>query len=257
MLDHDQRIHTDPDKVHRVDFDGQWYRTAGPLCVMPGPQGRPMLAQAGTSDAGRTVAATHAEMIFVPPLGDDEHLAATIADLRTRASDAGRDPAELRIVFTHGGAVAESEAQARETQATILARPGHEANVVSLSHSAGFDLSGYPPSTWVSEIVDRVTGMRGPWVDAAGSTDPTLEEFGQRLQNAAADERFVGTPVQVADALEAQTEATDCDGFQFSPTYYAPDYFRDLVDLLIPELQRRGRAATDYPGSTLRERLYA
>ena len=214
------------------------------------------IVQAGSSDAGRTFAAQHAEMIFVAP-STDEMLRETIADLRTRASDAGRDPHDLKIVFTHGPIVDPSGDVAREMQAEIMARPGYEANIVSLSHAAGFDLSHLPRTTRVSEILDQITGMRGPWEDAAATDDPTLEEYGARFQNAAADDRFVGTPSEVADGMEHLMEITDADGYQLAPTYYAPDYFRSIVDHLIPELQRRGRVPTAYFGRTLRDRLSA
>jgi len=105
VMDHENRTMTDPDKVHRIDFEGRWHKSAGPLCVMPGPQGRPVLAQAGNSDPGRSFAAKHAEMVFAP-VGTDDQRRDAIADLRGRASDAGRDPYDLKIVFTHGPIVA-------------------------------------------------------------------------------------------------------------------------------------------------------
>ena len=111
------------------------------------------------------------------------------------------------------------------------------------------------PETRVSEILDQITGIRGPWENAAAADDPTVAEFAKRFRNMAADSRFVGTPSDVADELEALMDATDCDGFQFSPTFYAPDYFAMIVDQLVPELQRRGRVRTGYAGSTLRANL--
>ena len=78
------------------------------------------------------------------------------------------------------------------------------------------------PETRVSEILDQITGIRGPWENAAAADDPTVAEFAKRFRNMAADSRFVGTPSDVADELEALMDATDCDGFQFSPTFYAP-----------------------------------
>jgi len=256
VMDHENRILADPSKVHRVDFEGRWHSSAGPLSVMPGPQGRPVLAQAGASDAGRTFAAKHAEMIFAP-VGTDEQRRDTVADLRSRASDQGRDPYDLKIVFTHGPMVAPVAADAKAIQAEVLARPGYENDIAALKSTAGFDLSTLPPDTRVSEILDQVTGMRGPWENAVAEDDPTIAEFARRFRNMAADSRFVGTPAEVADELEALMDFTDADGFQFSPTFYAPDYFRMIVDQLVPELQRRGRVRSGYSGSTLRANLLA
>jgi len=254
VMDHENRVLADPEKVHRIDFEGTWHSSAGPLSVMPGPQGRPVLAQAGSSEAGRDFAAKHAEMIFAP-VGTDAQRRDTIADLRTRASDLGRDPYDLKIVFTHGPMVAETREAAEEIQAEVLERPGYESDVAALQSASGLDLLSIDPNTRVSEILDQVTGIRGPWENAAADDDPAIADFAKRFRNMAADSRFVGTPSDVADELEALMDATDADGFQFAPTYYAPDYFATIVDHLVPELQRRGRVRSGYAGATLRENL--
>lgn len=221
---------------------------------MPGPQGRPVLAQAGASEAGVAFAARHAEMVFAPG-GPDGQRREMVAKIRAAASDAGRDPYGLKIVFTHGPIVADTTEEAQSVQAEILARPGYDADIAAMRSAAGFDLSDLPPDTRLSSILDRVTGMRGPFEQAVADDDPTIADFAARFRNTAADRRFVGTAPDIADALEALMDATDADGFMFSPTYYAPDYFRDIADRLMPELQRRGRVRTGYAGSTLRENL--
>ena len=254
IMDHENRIMTDADKVHRIDFTGKWYTSAGPLSVMPGPQGKPVLAQAGASEAGLSFAAKHAELVFAPSASDEQRRD-MVADLRTRASDQGRDPYDLKIMFTHGPIVGETTADAIATQQEILARPGYDADIAALRPPAGFDLSDLPPETPLSEILPRVTGMRGPFEKAVEDSDPTLAEFASSFRNLAADARFVGTANEIADALEALQDATDCDGFQFAPTYYPPDCFATIVDHLVPELQRRGRVRTGYAGATLRENL--
>ncbi len=255
VMDHDNGVLIDPSKVQRVDFEGKWHRTAGPMCVMPGPQGRPVLAQAGSSEAGRTFAAKHAEMIFAPA-GTDAQRAEMVADLRTRASDNGRDPYDLRIVFTHGPIVADKAADAESIQAEVLERPGSSNDIAAMRSTVGFNVEELPPETRISEMLHLVTGMRGPFENAANSDDPTLAEFAKRFRNMAADSRFVGTPNDVADALVALMDATDADGFQFAPTFYAPDYYAMVVDLLVPELQRRGRVRAGYAGATLRDNLF-
>ena len=254
VMDHDNRIMTDPDKVHRIDFEGRWHRSAGPLSVMPSPQGRPVLAQAGASEAGVSFAAKHAEMVFAP-LGSDEQRRDMVAELRTRASDQDRDPYGLKIVFTHGPILAATTDEAQALQGEILARPGYDADISAIRAAAGFDMSDLPPDTRLSEIIDKVTGMRGPFEQAVARDDPTVADFARNFRNLAADTRFVGTPTDVADELEVLMDTTDADGFQFAPTFYAPDYFNMIVDQLVPELQRRGRVRTGYAGPTLRSNL--
>lgn len=255
VMDHDNRMMSDPHKVHRINFEGTWHRSAGPLSVMPGPQGRPVLVQAGASDAGISFAAKHAEMVFAPA-GTDEQRRAMVAELRSRASDQGRDPHDLKVMFTHGPIVAPTTAEAEAIQAEILARPGYEADIAAIRSAAGFDLTDTPPETRLSEILDQVTGMRGPFETAVADDDPTLADFARRFRNLAADSRFVGTAAEVADELEALMDVTDADGFQFSPTWYPPDCFGAIVDNLVPELQARGRVRSGYTGPTLRSNLF-
>ncbi len=254
VMDHDNRMLNDPSKVQRINFEGKWHSSTGPLCVMPGPQGRPVLAQAGASEAGLTFAATHAEMVFAPA-GTNEQRRNVIAEIRKRASDAGRDPYSIKMVFTHGPIVADTTEAAKVIQAEVLARPGYEADVAALRSPAGFDITKLPPETRLSEILDQVTGIRGPFEQAVQDDDPTIADFAKRFRNMAADDRFVGTPSDVADQIETLIDFTDADGIQFAPTYYAPDCFRSIVDQLVPELQRRGRVRTKYEGKTLRENL--
>jgi alkanesulfonate monooxygenase len=66
---------------------------------------------------------------------------------------------------------------------------------------------------------------------------------------------LVGCPQRVADELLAWAEACDLDGFNLA---YAlmPETFVDVVDLLVPELQRRGAFKTDYAPGTYREKLF-
>ena len=65
----------------------------------------------------------------------------------------------------------------------------------------------------------------------------------------------VGSPEKVAEELIAWVEDTDVDGFNLA---YAvmPETFADFVDLVVPELQRRGRYKRDYAPGTLREKFY-
>jgi long-chain alkane monooxygenase len=66
--------------------------------------------------------------------------------------------------------------------------------------------------------------------------------------------RVVGSAATVADELQSWVDETDVDGFNLA---YAitPGTFQDLVDHLIPELQRRGAYPTEYTGGTLRNKL--
>lgn len=72
------------------------------------------------------------------------------------------------------------------------------------------------------------------------------------------DRAVCGTPETLADFMEEEFEATGCrGGFMISHPYSTPRDMMDIIDFLIPELQRRGRFRTQYEGRTLRDNLSA
>ncbi len=166
----------------------------------------------------------------------------------------GRNPDELRIVTACGPIVASSEAEAQERAAEISERIPTEAAIVNMSAHWNVDLSRLPPETRLSELGD-VEGTRGMVELYRADGDPTLAVVARQYLNMASQDAFVGTPAKVADTLQWLFEDGRIDGFQFSPQWYAPDYYRTIVDLLIPELQRRGLVRTNYSGRTLRQHL--
>ena len=253
VMDYDKQIVADPDKVHRLDYAGRWFKSSGPLSVHRGPQGQPVLVQAGSSPEGTKFAGKFAEVIFGP--GAPDHIKKKMVDRwRSAISDAGRDPHSVRILFPVGGVVRPSRHEAKERATRIGESIPDEICLQIVSQSAGFDLSDYPPDTPVRQIVDRVTGYQGIF-NIAAERDQTILELGRFMENKAADERFVGNPADVADSIEAEIAEVGSDGFMLRATYYKPDYFSDMIDLLIPELQRRGRARTAYEGRTLRSHV--
>ncbi len=66
---------------------------------------------------------------------------------------------------------------------------------------------------------------------------------------------IVGSAQTVADELQAWVEETDVDGFNLAYVL-AHETFRDVVELLVPELQKRGVYKTEYRSGTLREKLF-
>ena len=82
----------------------------------------------------------------------------------------------------------------------------------------------------------------------------TIRELYEFIAGARGHREIVGTPEQIADQLQEWFENEAADGFNvMAPTF--PDGLNDIVNLVIPELQRRGLFRTEYEGSTLRENL--
>ena len=251
--DYDNKLISNPEKVHPVNFDGQWFSSAGPLAVQRHPAGDPVLVQAGSSPEGMAFAGKHAEIIFTPA-GPTAAKKARVEKFRAAISDAGRNPYSVKILFPIGGCVAESRAMADERAAQIAASVPDEVGLSTLEGMSGFDLLRHPADTKVSEIVDQVTGVRGLF-NMAAEKEWTILDTARFITNRVSDKQFVGTASDVADSLEAENEAVGGDGYMLRATYFAPHYVRDMTTLLVPELQRRGRMRESYESKTLRSYL--
>ena len=246
-------VFADPTKVHRVNFQGTYFSSAGPLVAMPSPQGRPVIFQAGSSGRGRDFAARHAEVVFSIQL----HARAMRAhgdDLRSRAEQLGRSPDEIKITYGVQAFVGETEAQARELQQEMVERIPLEAALARLSSSLGFDFSTVPIDEPLGQIrTEASQGLVTALTTLFGGS-MTVREAALRWGASVGMPQVVGTPEQVADQLEALHEEGGGDGFNLTPTY-TPGSFDVFVDTVIPILQDRGLVRREYTAQTFREQL--
>lgn len=251
VMDMENKVFADPSKVHRIDHAGKYFDVMGPLNVVPGPQGRPVLFQAGASPRGREFAVAHAECIFGAG-GGAASMREFADDIAVRSDAAGRTPP--KIIWGLQPIVAASEAEAKERQEEIVSRIPIEAGLATMAGHFNLDLTRVDLDTPVSQLpeIDGTRGMLAMYTEA--NPDITFRQIAHSYLNLAAGGP-AGTPQQVADAMQHLFEKGGGDGFQLTPAYYAPDYYADVVDLLIPELRRRGLVRTRYTGSTLRDHL--
>ena len=131
-----------------------------------------------------------------------------------------------------------------------------ELGVALLSRRLGFDLTGYPLDQPLPPLPENVVVSSRSDMITAWSKDgaPTLRELYQRFASSRGHYSIVGTPHDVAEEMEKWFTTGACDGFNVLPSYY-PGGLDDFVDMVVPELQRRGVYRTAYEGSTLRENL--
>jgi alkanesulfonate monooxygenase len=242
LRDRTQRVFARPEKVHRIRHDGTYFQIEAIHLCEPSPQRTPLLYQAGASSRGRQFAATHAECVFING-PSKQVIAPIVADIRRRAAATGRNPAEILIFTMMTVITATTSEAARAKLEDYRSYVSEEGALVLMSGWTGVDFSKYE---FDEPVRHSRQNAQTSALEAFTIADPdrvwTVREM-------------VGSPKQVADKLIAWVEETDVDGFNLA---YAvtPETFADFVDLVVPELQKRGRYKLDYAPGTLREKLY-
>ena len=245
----------DPARMHVLDHAGEFLKVKGPLNVARPPQGWPVIVQAGSSEAGRQIAAETAEMVFgaSPTLADAK---ATYADIKERMRRLGRDPGHLKILpgaLVMPGTTRE-EAEARKARLDALVHP--ESGLPNLSMRLGADVSGYDlDGPLPDDLPDTNASQSGrqKLVDLARERNLSIRQLAQYV-GGFGGLSFVGTPASIADEMERWLHEEGCDGFNVMfPT--VPEGLDLFVDTVVPELQRRGLFRKEYEGRTLRDHL--
>ena len=255
LADRETGVFADPRKVHEVDHVGEFFRCRGRSFVYRSPQGRPVLWQAGSSDRGRDFAAKHAEAIFaVHP---------NVARMREYTDDLdqrletkfGRAPGSVKRIYGVQTVVGLTRSEADEKYQRIRECIPLEGAVAWISGHFGPDFSKYDPNEIVQNIeIPGIQGLFDSIIYAKGGAPVTVREAALIYAEGMGMPRLVGTPSDIADQLEHFLDEGGADGFMLAATY-TPGCFEEFVDLVVPELQRRGRYRKRYTGSTLRENL--
>jgi FMN-dependent oxidoreductase (nitrilotriacetate monooxygenase family) len=257
VLDREAGYFADPSKVHELDHKGTWFRTRGPLTVPRGPQGRPVLLQAGSSGRGRDFAARWADVIFTGDPGL-EVARSHYRDQKERIGAAGRDPGATKMLPMLYTVVGESAAHAQERERMFLEDlVDPQASLVLLSELMNHDFSGHALDEPITEeLVESVSGIRGLVENLRSHIggQVTLGDLAGHRATLLQGPRFVGTGSDVADQMHEWLDAEACDGFVIAATH-TPGAYEDVVRLVVPELQRRKLFRDRYTGSTLRETL--
>ena len=255
LADKAARVFTDPARVHRVRHDGPFYKVDAVHLCEPSPQRTPVLYQAGASGRGRDFAARHAECIFVN--GPSSRVVQPIvADLRARAARFGRSGDDLRIFSLATVIVGRDEAEARAKHDDYRRYLSPEGALALFSGWTGIDFSRYALDDELEHI--RTEAMHSA-IDSFTVNDPgrrwTVRELAEKVGIGGRSPVLTGSPAQVADALIGWVDETGVDGFNLAYVVM-PESFQDFIELVVPELQRRGRYKRAYAPGTLREKLY-
>jgi FMN-dependent oxidoreductase (nitrilotriacetate monooxygenase family) len=255
----------DPAKIHDVDHHGRFFKVKGPLNTPPSPQGRPVIVQAGGSPRGLKAAARVVDHAFAADMALPLQVKQR-ADFDAALTAIGRDPAQVGILWQTPITVAETSAEALARKEKLLMMVPIEAVGAYLSHNSGYDFSRLPARFSLKALNEEIIATQASPVgfvhelihefgEAAEMTPDEFFEHGRR--NATGYERTIaGNAAELADILEEKFEATGSrGGFMLGHNVEMPADLIGIADLLVPELQRRGRFRTAYRGRTLRENL--
>lgn len=254
IRDADSGIYFDPERLRELNHRGKEFAVRGPLNVARPIQGWPVIVQAGSSDAGRQIAAETAEAIFAAPatLDDGQRF---YSDVKGRMAALGRDPDSLKILPGCLAVVGGSVEEAREKRALLDSLVHYDSAIGSLSVALGMDAATLDPDGPLPEIPETQQSKSGREraVNLARRENLTVRQLAQRL-GGYAGLAMVGTAQTIADEMETWLESRACDGFNVMFPYL-PGGLDDFVNQVVPELQRRGVFRRDYAGRTLRDHL--
>ncbi|WP_287812793.1 LLM class flavin-dependent oxidoreductase [Pseudomonas sp.] len=246
-----RRVYAEPGKVRKVRHQGEFYQVEGYHLCEPSPQRTPVLFQAGASDRGLLFAGRHAECVFI----SGQNKASTRAQVdkvRASAVAAGRQAEDVKVFMGLTVIVAATEEAARAKHAEYLAYASAEAGVAHFASSTAIDFAQY-------ELDEPIQYVKSNAIQSATkhlqNNDWTRRKL---LDQHALGGRYitlVGSPQQVADELIAWLDETGLDGFNLARTV-TPESYVDFIDLVVPELQRRGRYKTEYADGPLRQKLF-
>lgn len=257
LLDRESGVYYDKDRLHTLNHKGSHFQVRGPLNIAASPQGRPVIAQAGGSEAGIELAAETAEVVF-SLASNLQRSRDFYATLKGRMAKYGRRPDDLKVMPGVVINVGRTEAEARAKVDFLLDKLHPDVGRQMLAEFLEADLSGVPldepfpkdrlpaapkgSKALFDELTDFV--MKGHTVGEL------IRLFGEKHTG----NGITGTPAQVADFMEEWFEARAADGFILMfPTL--PSALQDFVELVVPELRRRGLFREEYEGTTLRANL--
>jgi FMN-dependent oxidoreductase (nitrilotriacetate monooxygenase family) len=249
--DRQARVYAQPDKVHKVRHKGEFYQVEGYHLCEPSPQRTPVLFQAGSSERGLQFAGANAECVFIS--GQNKGATREQVDkVRAAAKAAGRNPEDIKVFMGLNVIVGATQEAAQAKHAEYLTYASAEAGLAHFSASTGIDFAEY-------ELDEPIQHVKSNAIQSATKILKNNDWTRQKLldQHALGGRyiTLIGSPEQVADELESWIAETGLDGFNLT-RIVTPESYEDFIDLVIPELQRRGSYKTAYGNGTLREKLF-
>lgn len=255
LRDKQSGVFADYKKIHSIQHDGKYFKVPGIHICEPSPQRTPVLYQAGASARGQTFASQNAECIFIAP---PSKIATkkVVHSIRQKLREEGRDPYSVKIYSLLSIVTAETDVQAQDKFKEYQSYSSYDGALTLVSGWSGVDFSQYKAQDQVEYIqTNAIQSMLDAYVNADPNRVWTIEEIAHWNSVGGNGPVLVGSATTVADELQQWVEDTDIDGFNLA-YILAHQSFIDIVELIVPELQRRGVYKTEYKTGTLREKLF-
>lgn len=241
--------------MHVLDHKGDDLKVRGPLNIARPIQGWPVIVQAGQSDPGRQLAGETAEVVFCSPR-DLESAKVLYADIKDRASTAGRNKNHIKILPAAMIIIGDTVEEAKAKRLKLDSLVHYDSAIASLSVTLGADASGFDPDGPLPEDLPETNASktaRASVLKLSKDENLTVRQLAQRY-GGYSGLAFVGTPESIATEMAAWLDEEGADGFTVVFPFL-PQGLDDIVERLVPELQRRGLFRHEYEGTTLREHL--
>ncbi|MFM1814371.1 MAG: hypothetical protein RLZ98_1066 [Pseudomonadota bacterium] len=255
IIDKEQGTFFDKGRIHTIDHSGSYFKVRGPLSIPRCPQGNPVLVQAGSSEDGMNLAASIGEVIFTIQRTLDG-ARQFYGRMKSKAEARGRDPRHVLIMPGLLPYVGRSRQEAQDKHDQLLELIHPEAGLASLSKMMGIDLTSADPEGPLPAIdVEKLTQSRAVGVvETARKQGLSVRQVYEMLVVSKGHNQIIGTAGDIVDTMQEWFEGGGCDGYNIMPPMM-PNGLDDFVELVVPELQRRGLFRTAYRGFTLRDHL--
>jgi FMN-dependent oxidoreductase (nitrilotriacetate monooxygenase family) len=255
IRDVEKGVYFDPEKLNILNHHGKFLKVRGPLNVARPIQGWPVIVQAGASEAGRQLAAETAEVLF-GAANTIEDGKSYYSDIKARMSKVGRDPKSAKILPGAFVVVGKSQQEAIDKKELLDSLIHSDSGIASLSVLLGCDASVFDPNGPLPDIPpsEATQSGRQKMIDMARRDNLTVAELARQVGGSFSSLEIMGTPETIVDQMQEWFEGRACDGFNIMFPFL-PQGLDDFVDLVVPELQKRGLFRQKYSGRTLRQHL--
>ena len=235
--------------------DGAFFKVKGPFNIGRSPQGHPVVLQAGGSEAGQSLAACTADIVF-SVVQDMEEAKAGYATLKDRLPAFGRRPEDVTVLPGVMPIVGRTDKEAFEKLNVLQSFISGSNALAILSDRFGRDMSAYDLDGPVPDLEpsDSYHSFASVMLAKARRENMTLRDLYNLTAAARGHWVLCGSAERIADTLQQWFVEHAADGFNVMPSYFH-EGFEDFAQLVVPILQERGLFRADYDGMTLRDHL--